>query len=74
MDSTTRLAWLGDVIPVPPVQKVISVGDIVLLLGTAGLIATTMRAPRTPRARLSSPSVPGPPIDNQLVAEAGENV
>jgi hypothetical protein len=24
MDSTTRLAWLGDVIPVPPVQKVIS--------------------------------------------------
>jgi Family of unknown function (DUF5317) len=74
MDSTTRLAWLGDVIPAPPVQKVISVGDVVLLLGTARLIATNMRAPRTPRARLSSPSVPGPPIDNQLVAEAGENL
>jgi hypothetical protein len=60
MDSTTRLAWLGDVIPVPPAQMVISAGDVVLLLGAAGLIATSMRAPRTPKARPSSPSVPGP--------------
>lgn len=44
MDATTKLAWLGDMIPVPPIQMVISVGDIVLLLGVAGLIATAMRA------------------------------
>jgi hypothetical protein len=51
MDSTTRLAWLGDVIPVPPVQKVISAGDVVLLLGAAGLIATSMQARPTSAAR-----------------------
>jgi hypothetical protein len=40
----TRLAWLGDVIPVGPLHKVISIGDVVLLLGIAALIASTMRA------------------------------
>ena len=40
----TRLSWLGDVIPVGPLHKVISVGDIVLLLGVGALIAATMRA------------------------------
>jgi hypothetical protein len=43
--SATRLAWLGDVIPVPPVQAVISAGDIVLLVGGAGLIAIAMGGP-----------------------------
>jgi hypothetical protein len=41
----TRLLWLGDVIAVPPIEKVISVGDIVLLLGVAALLAVGMRTP-----------------------------
>jgi hypothetical protein len=44
-DATTRLRWLGDVVPVPPVQKVVSAGDVVLLLGVAGVVAAGMRGP-----------------------------
>jgi hypothetical protein len=55
--SLTRLRWLGDVIPVPPIQKVISLGDIVLLLGGAGLIATGMRAPSAADAGTAVPDL-----------------
>jgi hypothetical protein len=44
-DEETRLLWLGDVIPVAPIGKVVSVGDIVLLLGVAAILAIAMRSP-----------------------------
>lgn len=56
-DGSTRLLWLGDVIPVAPVQKVISVGDVVLLLGVAGVVAAGMAPAGAPRRTL--PSEPG---------------
>jgi hypothetical protein len=40
--DTTRLLWLGDVIPVRPIEKVISAGDVVLLLGVAGAVTAGM--------------------------------
>jgi hypothetical protein len=46
-DEHTRLRSLGDIIPVAPIGKVVSVGDIVLLAGTAHLIAVGMRRPST---------------------------
>jgi hypothetical protein len=44
-DEDTRLLWLGDIIPVAPIEKVVSIGDIVLLLGVAALLTGAMRAP-----------------------------
>jgi hypothetical protein len=41
-DDTTRLLWLGDVVPVRPIGKVVSSGDIVLLLGVAAAAAAGM--------------------------------
>ena len=38
----TRLAGLGDVIPVPPLRKIVSVGDLVIGLGAASLVALAM--------------------------------
>ena len=39
----TRVAWLGDVVPVDPVHVVISVGDIVLLAGLGAVVASALR-------------------------------
>jgi Family of unknown function (DUF5317) len=39
----TRLAWAGDVIPVPHVRRVLSPGDVLIGLGAAVLIAIAMR-------------------------------
>jgi hypothetical protein len=44
-DAGTRLGWLGDVIPVRPLGKVVSVGDLVLLAGVAAMLAAGMRQP-----------------------------
>lgn len=59
--SATRLRWLGDIVPVPWLHTVVSVGDIVLMLGIALLVAALMHrsgpvrpagpAGRDPRAR-----------------------
>jgi hypothetical protein len=46
-DEDTRLLWLGDIIPVAPIEKVVSIGDIALLLGVATLLAAGMRSPST---------------------------
>lgn len=46
-DSGTRLAFIGDVVPVPPLRKIISPGDILIGLGAATSVAAVMR--RTPR-------------------------
>lgn len=46
----TRLRWLGDIIPVAPIGKVVSFGDIVLLAGMAGLVTAGMRRSPNPGA------------------------
>lgn len=38
MTENTRLAGLADVIPVPPLHKVVSVGDVILMLGLISVI------------------------------------
>jgi Family of unknown function (DUF5317) len=45
-NQDTRLALLGDVIPVAAVHKVISIGDVLIALGGAALIAAAMRRDR----------------------------
>jgi hypothetical protein len=54
-DGDTRLLWLGDIIAVAPIQKVVSIGDIVLLTGVAGLLTATMQDPRAGRRRMAQP-------------------
>ncbi|MGC8968486.1 MAG: DUF5317 family protein [Thermus sp.] len=39
LDEHTRLPFLGDVIPLPPLRKVVSPGDLLILLGIAGVVA-----------------------------------
>jgi hypothetical protein len=58
----TRLLWLGDVIPVPAIHGVISIGDIILLLGVAGVIAAGMRnsGARRSRTPLSARTISSP--------------
>lgn len=41
----SRLVWLGDIVPIAPINTVISAGDIVLLLGVAGFVVAAMREP-----------------------------
>ena len=50
LDSETRLPWLADVIPVPGVKEVLSLGDIVLALGLARVVymQTTSRKKARP--------------------------
>lgn len=45
-DDTTRLAWLGDTIPVAPLNKVVSPGDVLIGAGTVALTALAMRRRR----------------------------
>ena len=46
-DKDTILPWLGDVIPLPGLKEVISIGDIVLAAGIAWLVYSRTRGPRT---------------------------
>jgi hypothetical protein len=41
-DTDTLLRPLGDVLPVPPLRTVVSVGDILLFVGTASALAVAM--------------------------------
>lgn len=50
--SGTALRLLGDIIPVAPLHKIISPGDVFIVLGGSALIAVAMR--RTPYPRQSS--------------------
>lgn len=46
MTDATLLPWLADVIPLPPLRSIISVGDIVLAAGLVPLTHALMREPR----------------------------
>ena len=48
-DSDTMLEVLGDVIPLPLFDQVLSFGDLIVLVGLADVIANLMRARRPPR-------------------------
>jgi hypothetical protein len=48
-DSDTTLEVLGDVIPVPQFDQVVSFGDLIILVGLADVIANLMRARRPAR-------------------------
>lgn len=45
-DHATRLAFLGDTIPVTPLHKVVSPGDVLIGAGTVALTALAMRRRR----------------------------
>ncbi|MTV26025.1 hypothetical protein FTX61_11480 [Nitriliruptoraceae bacterium ZYF776] len=47
MTAETALPWLADVIPLPPLRSIISVGDVVLALGLVPLTHALMRDPDT---------------------------
>jgi len=62
MDDDTRLPWLADIWPVPPLRSIISVGDVVL---AAGLIPIThhlmtYRPPKERRRRAGRAVTPPP--------------
>ena len=42
LDASTRLPWLADIIPMPPIRSIISVGDIVLAIGLLPLTHALM--------------------------------
>ncbi len=44
MSDETVLPWLGDVIPVPVLKEILSVGDLVLAFGLAQLVYTRTRS------------------------------
>lgn len=50
-DERTRLALLGDVLPLAPVGKVVSAGDVLIGVGVSVLIAAAMRREPGPGAR-----------------------
>jgi hypothetical protein len=54
----TRLAWLGDVIPLPKLGEVLSLGDLALIAGTGRLVYLQTRGPR-PKRRASSAAASG---------------
>lgn len=40
--STTRFTWLGDVVPIRPLRRVVSAGDVLLLAGITLLVVAGM--------------------------------
>jgi hypothetical protein len=62
LTEDTRFPWLADVLPVPPLRSIVSVGDLVIALGLLPLTHALMRDPdrggRTPRRRVSRAAAP----------------
>ncbi|CRK58584.1 hypothetical protein [Alloactinosynnema sp. L-07] len=46
-DENTRLKYLTDVVPIPLLGKIVSGGDLLIVLGLATLVARGMRADAT---------------------------
>jgi hypothetical protein len=53
LDSDTALPWLGDVIPVPRLGEVMSVGDVVLAVGLGVLVYTQTKTAK-PKSSMAS--------------------
>jgi len=59
MDGSTRLPWLGDAIPLAPLETVLSLGDVLLALGLALFVYRATRGPTGKRSvRGASDSTP----------------
>ena len=43
VDADTRLSFLGDTIPIAPLRKVISPGDVLISVGSCALVVVAMR-------------------------------
>ena len=52
-DAATRLPFLGDTIPVPPLRKVVSPGDVLISGGSCAVVVLVMR-----RHRREQPTAP----------------
>ena len=52
----TRLAWLGDTIPIPGLRKVASPGDVLISVGTCAFVVLAMR--RRPEETTHDPRSP----------------
>ena len=72
-DSETSLEILGDVIPVPQVDQVMSFGDLIVLIGLTDVIANLMRVrrplrlPRGARSSLEALGWDMPPDDDIFI-------
>jgi hypothetical protein len=42
LDDATRLPWLADIWPLPPLRSIISIGDVVLAAGLIPLLHALM--------------------------------
>jgi hypothetical protein len=54
LNADTRMVWLGDVIPVPPLQAALSAGDLILFVGMGLFVAAAMRNDHLERASFGS--------------------
>jgi hypothetical protein len=53
-----RLMFLGDIIPVPVLEEVLSFGDLVLAVGVADVLASLMGSRRRPEPESESSPTP----------------
>lgn len=58
LDENTILPWLGDVIPLPPLNRVVSIGDLWLALAIAYLLYRATQRPARHSIRRASGSEP----------------
>lgn len=58
LDGNTLLPWLGDVIPLPPLSRVVSIGDLWLALAIAYLLYRATQPPPRHSIRTASGSEP----------------
>jgi hypothetical protein len=49
VDADTRLPWLGDTIPIAPLHKVVSLGDVLISGGACAVVVLAMRRHRQVR-------------------------
>lgn len=59
LSAAHALPWLADVIPLPPLRTVVSVGDVILAAGVGLLVVSRMR--HQPAAHEPSIDLPGAP-------------
>jgi hypothetical protein len=61
LESGDALPWLADVIPLPLLRTVVSVGDIILAAGVGILVVTSMRPRRGNHAPVGAAEVADAP-------------
>ena len=59
VDADTRLSFLGDTIPIAPLRKVISPGDVLISVGSGALVVVAMRRRREEPVALRTRTLTG---------------